>query len=79
MTNNQTPDDMLKILSGKLHKSPDSIRKSAETGNLDGLLSSLSTQQRDKVNRILSDPEATKKLMENPGVQALIKKLSDNG
>lgn len=79
MPNQNNQNDILRMLSAKLGQSPDSIKESARSGNLDSLLGSMSPQQKEKVNALLSNPEATKKLMENPQVQALIKKLSSNG
>ena len=77
--NNNNNNDFLNILSQKLGHSPESLKKSAQSGDMATLLSSLSPQQREMVSSILGDPEKTKKLMENPGVQSIIKKFSQNG
>ena len=77
--NNNNNNDFLNILSQKLGHSPESLKKSAQSGDMTTLLSSLSPHQREMVSSILGDPEKTKKLMENPGVQSIIKKFSQNG
>lgn len=79
MANTDKQNEMLEMLSKKLGQSPAEIKESAQSGNIQGLLSKMNPEQREKVNSLLSNPEATKKLMENPQVQALIKKLSGNG
>ncbi len=76
---NKNQNDFLSMLSGKLGKSPEEIKKSAQSGNLDYLTSNLSPEQQRKVKEVLSNPEQTKKIMENPQVQALIRMLSGNG
>lgn len=76
---NKNQNDFLSMLSGKLGKSPEEIKRSAQSGNLDYLTSNLSLDQQRKVKAVLSDPEQTKKIMENPQVQSLIRMLNSNG
>lgn len=79
MSNGNFEQEMLRNLSKNLGQSPDEIRNSAQAGNVSSLLNKLSKEQRDKVNSVLQNPEETKKLLENPQVQALIRKLQGNG
>ena len=72
-------NEFLSMLSGKLGKSPEEIKKSAQNGNLDYMTSNLTPEQQSKVKAILSDPNETKRIMENPQVQALIRMLNSNG
>lgn len=72
-------NEFLSQLSQKLGKSPEEIKSSAQAGNIDALTGNLSPEQQSKVKAILSDPEQTKRIMENPQVQALIRMLSGNG
>lgn len=72
-------NEFLQMLSKKLGQSPEEIKSSAQSGNLDTLTGNLSEEQQKKVKAILSDPEQTRKIMENPQVQALIRMLSSNG
>lgn len=44
---------------------------------VDDLLKGLNEAQARKVKSILDDPEATKKILESPQAQALIKKFGD--
>lgn len=79
MSNSDYNNELLDSLSKKLGKSQQEIADSAKSGDISSLLGGMSQKQRDKVNSILSDPEATRRLMENPQVQALIKKFGSNG
>lgn len=75
MSNERIKEQLLKMLSGKVGKSSDEIIKNVQSGNTDSILSGLSWQQRDRVNQILHDPEAVKKIMQDEKVQDIIRKL----
>lgn len=51
----------------------------AKHKNIQSLMNRLSADDRKKVENILSSPEETKKLLSNPKVQELIRKLKGNG
>lgn len=51
----------------------------AKNKNIEGLMSKLNAEDRKKVESILSDPEETKKILSNPKVRELIRKLKGNG
>ena len=75
MANDKQMENIAKMLSKKLNMSSDEIVDSMKSGNVNPVLNSLSSQQRSKVNSILSNPEITKKLMEDKGVQDILRKL----
>ena len=79
MSNKDFPNEMLRNLSKNLGQSPEQIVSNAQSGNLEGLLSNLSKEQKDRVNDLLTNPEKSRKFLENPQIQALIRKLSSNG
>lgn len=79
MSNKDFPNEMLKNLSKNLGQSPEQIVNNAQSGNIQGLLSNLSEEQKNKVNDLLTNPEKSRKFLENPQIQALIRKLSSNG
>jgi len=47
-----------------------------DKNSVDKLFQSLSSEQRKKVESILSDKEQTEKLLNSPQAQALLKKLT---
>ena len=55
------------------------ILKNARGQNVESLMEKLSAADRQKVQSILSDPEEKRKLLSNPLVQELIRKLKNNG
>ncbi len=75
MANEKRMENIAKMLGGSLGKSSDEILNSMKTGDVNSVLSSLSSDQQAKVNSILSNPELTKKLMEDKSVQEILRKL----
>ncbi len=75
MANEKQMENIAKMLSSKLNMSSQEILSSMKSGNVNSVLNSLNSENRNKVNSILSDPELTKKLMEDKGVQDILRKL----
>lgn len=75
MANDKQMENIAKMLSKKLNMSSNEIVNSMKTGNVNNVLDSLNSAERSKVNSILSNPEITKKLMEDKGVQDILRKL----
>lgn len=75
MANEKQMENIAKMLGGKLGKSSDEIMNSMKTGDVNSVLNSLNAEQKSKVNSILSNPELTKKLMEDKSVQEILRKL----
>jgi len=73
--NNKNIDALLSSLSGKLNISENELRSAVQSGKLDNLLGGLNETQSQKINDILNNPEAQKKLFSTPQAQALLKKL----
>jgi len=71
--------DIMQELSGKIGATPKELEDSAKSGNIEKILQKLNPAQREKVKSLLNNPEETRKIMENPQVQALIRKLQGNG
>lgn len=76
---NNMQREFLSQLAGKLGKSAEEIKASAQAGNVEALTGNLSQAQQEKLREIMSDPEKTRAIMENPQVQKLIRMLSSNG
>lgn len=79
MANKDNKNEIMQELSKKLGASPSEIESSAKSGNIENILSKMSPAQQAKVRSLLNNPEETRKILENPQVQTLIKKLSGNG
>lgn len=79
MASSDNKNEIMQELSKKLGSSPAELENSAKSGNIEGILKKLNPAQQAKVRSLLENPEETRKLMENPQVQALLRKLKGNG
>ncbi|MBQ2824813.1 MAG: hypothetical protein IJF19_00940 [Clostridia bacterium] len=75
MANEKQMENIARMLSQKLNMSSSDIMQSMKSGDVNSVLGSLNSDQRQKVGSILSNPELTKKLMEDKGVQDILRKL----
>ncbi|MBR3988257.1 MAG: hypothetical protein IKK10_03030 [Clostridia bacterium] len=75
MANEKQMENIAKMLSSKLNMSSTEIMDSMKSGNVNSVLNSLNSENRAKVNSILSNPELVGKLMEDKGVQDILRKL----
>lgn len=72
---NQSLDAMLEKASQKLGTDSEKLKSAASKGKISDLLKNLGSKEAQKVTNILSDKEATKKLLSTPKAQQLLKKL----
>lgn len=75
MANEKQMENIARMLSQKLNMSSNDIMQSMKSGDVNSVLNTLNSDQRQKVGSILSNPELTKKLMEDKGVQDILRKL----
>lgn len=71
-------DNLINKASKHLNSSPDDLKKAAQSGNMQKLLSSMSPSQAAQLEKILSDENAAKKLLSTPQAQALLRGLQKN-
>lgn len=64
---------MLKLTAGRLGTTPQALKEAAENGNLSQMLGQNETSAA--LQRVLSDPEAAKKLLSTPQAQKLLQML----
>ncbi len=75
MANNEQINSMINQLSLRLNADSTQVKEALQKGNLDKVLMNMDEKQAQKISRILSDPEESKKVLSTPQAQALIKKL----
>lgn len=68
-------DNLLNSLSAKLGKSPEEMKKAAQSGSIENLLGSLNRNDAQKIQNVLADKNVANKLLSSPQAQSLIKKL----
>lgn len=73
--NNQNINNLLNTLSKQLGTNPENLQNSAKNGNVQNLLNKMDPKQAQHLQKVLSDEEATKKMLSTPQAQALLKKL----
>lgn len=63
---------MMKMAKSKLNKSEDEIKKDLANNNIDGLLSNVKADDKQKIKNILNDPEKIKKIVSSSEFQNLM-------
>ena len=75
MSGNSQLDDLVALVSKKLGTDPEKLKKAAQSGRAQETLKNLESKESQKLKQILSDKEATAKLLSTPKAQQLLKKL----
>ena len=71
MNNNLNFNDIIKSSGGKIDQN--ALEKAKQTGDASGLVNSLSDQDKQKLNQILSDKAELEKVLKSPQAQMLLK------
>ena len=74
MLNNSEINNLLNGLSERLNTTPEQLRANLEKGNLDSVVSKMSSGQAKRLQKILDNPEQSEKILNSPQAQAIIKK-----
>ena len=75
MINNSEINNLLNGLSERLNTTPEQLRANLEKGNLDSVVSKMSSGQAKRLQKIIDNPEQSEKILNSPQAQAIIKKL----
>lgn len=70
---------VLSSLSRQLGIPEEQIKNSAQNGNIEEILKNADRKKSKKISELLNDPEKTKKLLNSPQAQALMKLLNNEG
>ncbi len=65
---------MLQLAARRMNTTPEALRTAAENGTLQGMAAG-DDPQAQMLRRVLSDPEAAKKLLSTPAAQKLFQAL----
>ena len=76
MPNNNELQGLLNLLSQRLGTQPEKLKQGAQSGNLSEILGNMNPNDAAKLQKVLNDQEAAKKLLSSPQAQQLIQKLS---
>ena len=75
MPNNDELEALLKIAAQRLGTNPEDLKNQAATGNLNKVFSQMSPNDAAKMQQVLSDKDASNKLLSTPQAQALLQQL----
>ena len=66
---------LLKLAAQRLNTTPEALRAAAENGSLQNITGQADSPQAAQLKKVLSDPEAAKKLLSSPAAQKLLDAL----
>ncbi|MBE6788718.1 MAG: hypothetical protein E7539_03535 [Ruminococcaceae bacterium] len=72
---NLSQDELIKLASQKLGIDGESAKQMGDKEKQNELLNKLSDKDKEKVSKVLSDPELTKKILSSPQAKSLFKNL----
>ena len=70
---------MLKLTAQRMGTTPQALKEAAQRGDLSQLMGRSGSQQAAALQKVLSDPEAAKKLLSTPQAQKLLQLLGGQG
>ncbi|MFR6309775.1 MAG: hypothetical protein ACLUNH_07715 [Hominenteromicrobium sp.] len=73
--NEREMQSLLALAAKRLHATPEALRAAAENGDLQNITGGQNNAVASQLNRVLSDPEAAKKLLSTPAAQKLFEAL----
>lgn len=73
--NEREMQSLLALAAKRLHTTPEALRAAAENGDLQNITGGQNNAAASQINRVLSDPEAAKKLLSTPAAQKLFEAL----
>lgn len=74
---NSSMEKMIQLASSKLGVSPEKLRSTLESGNIEDMLGSMRREDADKLKKIMKDPSAKEKLLSSPEAAKIIKKMKE--
>ena len=72
---NSRLEALLKLTAQRMGSTPEALKQAAQNGDLSQVMGSMTSGENQAMQKVLSDPEAAKKLLSTPQAQALLKML----
>lgn len=70
--NNDQLEALLKVTAQRMGTTPEALKNAAQTGDLSRMLGQMDQGQSAALQKVLSDPEAARKLLSTPQAQKLL-------
>ncbi|MCH5201367.1 MAG: hypothetical protein J1F60_10450 [Oscillospiraceae bacterium] len=74
---NSSMEKMIQLASSKLGVSPEKLKSTLESGNVEDMLGSMRREDADKLKKLMKDPSARDKLLKSPEAAKIIKKMQE--
>ena len=71
MNNNQL-EALLKLTAQRMGTTPEALKQAAENGDLSKMMGNMDQTQSAAMQKVLTDPDAAKKLLSSPQAQKLL-------
>lgn len=76
---NDKLEALLKLTAQRLGSTPEALKAAAQSGDMGKMLGNIGGSESAAMQKVLSDPDAAKKLLSSPQAQALLKMLGSKG
>ena len=74
---NSSMEKMIQLASSKLGVSPEKLKSTLESGDVDGMLGSMRKEDADKLKSVMQNPAVREKLLSSPEAAKIIKKMQE--
>lgn len=74
---NSSMEKMIQLASSKLGVSPEKLKSTLESGDVEGMLGSMRKEDADKLKSVMQNPTVREKLLSSPEAAKIIKKMQE--
>lgn len=74
-TQNKQLENLLQVTAQRMGTTPEDLKTAAQNGDLSRMMGNMGAKESAAMQKVLTDPEAVKKLLSTPQAQALLNLL----
>lgn len=74
-TQNKQLENLLQVTAQRMGTTPEDLKTAAQNGDLPRMMGNMGAKESAAMQKVLTDPEAAKKLLSTPQAQALLNLL----
>lgn len=72
-------ENLLQVTAQRMGTTPEALKTAAQSGNLSQMMGHMGAKESAAMQKVLTDPEAAKKLLSTPQAQKLLHLLGQTG
>lgn len=76
--NNNQLEKLLQVTAQRMGTTPEDLKTAAQNGDLSRMMGNMGAKESAAMQKVLTDPEAAKKLLSTPQAQKLLELLGGN-